>query len=51
MSKRQMYRKLQVIVLDDNTYFDNTEKLEVLRELFVQEDLARITEEQEADKA
>ena len=50
MKKSQFYRKLQLIVLDEDIYFDHMEKLEVLRELFVQEDLAKYAEEQEEQK-
>jgi hypothetical protein len=44
-----MYKKLQMIVLDyDRGTIAYDDRLEILRELMVQEDLARFSEEQAA---
>ena len=49
MKKSEIYHVLQKLVLSDSARFNNyDEKLTVLRELFVQEDLAKFAEEQEA---
>lgn len=47
MKRSEIYRKMQFAALRD-VNLDYEATLEVLRELFVQEDLARIAEEQEA---
>lgn len=47
MKKSEMYKKLQMIVLDyDRGTIAYDDRLEILRELMVQEDLARFSEEQ-----
>lgn len=49
MKKSEIYHVLQKLVLSESTRFTNYEEtLTVLRELFVQEDLAKFAEEQEA---
>lgn len=47
MKKSELYRGLQNTVLNDTT-IPNSTKIEALRELFTQEDLAKFSEEQEA---
>ena len=47
MKKSQIYYLLQRTLITDEVQFDYDEKLEALRELFVQEDLAKLTEKQE----
>lgn len=54
MKKSEIYHKLQIMVLAEanvGTYEDAGESLEILRELFAQEDLAKFSEEQEAKQA
>lgn len=46
MKKSEMYRLLQRTLITDEVQFDYDEKLEVLRELMAQEDLAKFSEEQ-----
>lgn len=48
MKKSQLYRMLQHVVLDETKILHNSDKLEMFRELFIQEDLAKFAEEQEA---
>lgn len=48
MKKSEMYRQLQRTLITEEIQFDYDERLEVLRELFTQEDLAKFAEEQEA---
>ncbi len=49
MKKSEMYKTLQIIVMDEaDRYMGNDLKLETLRELMAQEDLARFSEEQAA---
>lgn len=51
MKKSEIYHKLQIMVLAEanvGTYEDAGESLEILRELFVQEDLAKYQEKLEA---
>ena len=50
MKKSEMYHTLQLLVVRDLD-LDAEPTLEILRELFVQEDLAKFAEEQEANKA
>ena len=50
MKKSEMYRMLQMTLITDEAQFDYGEKLEALRELMIQEDLAKYEEEQEAKK-
>jgi hypothetical protein len=51
VKKSEMYKKLQMIVLDyDRGTIAYDDRLEILRELMVQEDLAKFSEEQ-AEKA
>lgn len=51
MKKSEIYRLLQAVVLDVPCEKINTsEKCEILRELFQQEDLAKFAEEHEGDK-
>lgn len=47
MKKSEIYHTLQQIVVCDPELYEET-KLEILRELFAQEDLAKSSEEQEA---
>lgn len=47
MKKSEIYRMLQYMVLRDHEIL-SPDKLEILRELMAQEDLAKFTEEQEA---
>lgn len=49
MNKSQMYKYAQYSVLGDSS-LSTGEKLEILRELFVQEDLAKYQEKQEAEQ-
>ena len=52
MKKSEIYRLLQMTVIAEEVQFGFEERLEVLRELFIQEDLAKFAEEQEeAQKA
>lgn len=46
MKKSEIYRMVQVAILD-NDKIAETFKLEILRELFAQEDLAKFSEAQE----
>ncbi len=48
MDKSVIYKVLQIMVLHDETELTDDGKLQVLRELFAQEDLARFSEEQAA---
>lgn len=48
MKKSEIYRLLQRTLITEEVQFDYDERLEVLRELFTQEDLAKFAEEQEA---
>jgi len=50
VKKSEMYRMLQMTLITDEAQFDYGEKLEALRELMIQEDLAKYEEEQEAKK-
>lgn len=47
MKKSEMYRQLQRTLITEEIQFDYDERLEVLRELFAQEDLAKFSEAQE----
>ena len=47
MKKSEIYHNLQLLVVKDYE-LDAEPTLEILRELFVQEDLAKFSEEQEA---
>lgn len=47
MKKSEMYRLLQRTLITDEVQFDYDEKLEALRELMIQEDLAKYAEEKE----
>ena len=47
MKKSELYHTLQQIVVTDSELYEE-DKLEILRELFAQEDLAKFSEEQEA---
>ena len=47
MKKSEIYRLLQRTLITEEVQFDYDERLEVLRELFAQEDLAKYSEEQE----
>ena len=51
MNKSVMYNVLQIMVLHDETELNDDGKLQVLRELMAQEDLARFSEEQAAKEA
>ena len=44
MKKSEIYHILQELVLDDDELF-NSAKLPILRELFAQEDMAKLMEE------
>lgn len=46
MKKSLMYSVVQHLVLNDQMQLSNEMKLEILRELMAQEDLARFSEEQ-----
>lgn len=48
MKKSEMYLQLQRTLITEELQFDYDERLEVLRELMAQEDLAKFAEEQEA---
>lgn len=48
MEKSRVYRMIEYVVLEDKNVMQPHEKLEALRELFIQEDLAKFSEEQEA---
>ena len=48
MTKSKIYEVLQIMVLHDETELFDTGKLQILRELMIQEDLAKFAEEQEA---
>lgn len=48
MKKSHIFRLAQIAVLNAN--LPNADKLEVLRELFHEEDLAKYVEEQEAEE-
>ena len=50
MKKSEIYHVLQIAVMRDGN-LDYEETLEVLRELFIQEDLAKFSEEREAKQA
>lgn len=46
-----MYKTLQIIVMNESDgYMDDDCKLETMRELMTQEDLAKFSEEQKAKK-
>lgn len=47
MKKSEMYRQLQRTLITEEIQFDYDERLEVLRELFAQEDIARVLEGKE----
>ena len=49
MKKSEIYHRLQLAALRD-VNMNYSETLEVLRELFAQEDLAKYREEQEAEQ-
>ena len=51
MTKSGLYYMMQIIVLEEGERLSNSDKLEMLRELFIQEDLAKFSEEQEAKQA
>ena len=51
MKKSQLYFNLQHVVLNAGNELMNSTKLEMLRELFTQEDLAKFAEEQEEKQA
>lgn len=49
MKKSELYKKVQMIVMDyDGSMINYDDKLPILRELMVQEDLARFAEKQGA---
>lgn len=50
MKKSELYRKLQHTVLNTMS-MPNEEKIQALRELMAQEDVAKVSEEQEAKQA
>lgn len=50
MKKSEIYRVCQLVVVRE-TDLSAEETIEILRELFVQEDLAKFSEEQEAKQA
>ena len=47
MKKSVLYSMLQHVVLKEDGFLSDSSKLEILRELFAQEDLARYAEEHE----
>jgi hypothetical protein len=51
VKKSEIYERVQYIVIGDDSWLSDAEKIEVLRELFQQEDLARFSEEQAAKEA
>lgn len=53
MKRSEMYRHLQLMLVETTGWHgdDRESVLQMLRELIVQEDLAKFSEEQEADKA
>lgn len=50
MKKSEMYKEAQRIVLLNSGLLTSDERLEILRELMTQEDIAEFAEEQEAKK-
>lgn len=50
MKKSEMYKAVQEIVLLHSGTLTSDERLEILRELMTQEDIAEFYEEQEAKK-
>lgn len=50
MKKSAIYYNLQHVVLEEDKHLCNSDKLELLRELFIQEDLAKFAEEHEAEQ-
>ena len=50
MKKSQLYYEMQHVVLNSAKEMMNSTKLEMLRELMAQEDLAKYSEEHEANK-
>ena len=46
MKKSELYKGLQSTVLSDQ-HIPNATKIEILRELFIQEDLAKMVEEKQ----
>ena len=51
MKKSKLYKMLQYMVLTEVTGYSDDDRLEILRELIAQEDLAKFVEEQEAGEA
>ena len=49
MKKSEIYKMLQYMVLNEETGYNDDDKLEILRELMEQEDRAKFFEEQEAN--
>ena len=50
MKKSEIYRLLQRTLITEEVQFDYDERLEALRELFAQEDLAKLMEEAQEAK-
>lgn len=48
MKKSEIYRKLQIAVIDYYDIFEQSEKLEVIRELMNREDIEAFSENQES---
>lgn len=48
MKKSEIYRKLQIIVINEKTMFRDDDKLEILRELMNREDIEEFSEKQES---